>query len=197
MRRLMITQWCHERIRQLMPAPRRCLDATAGTGRDTLFLCKLAGKDRDIIAMDIQEEALEQTGERLLKEGCREGVRLIHDGHEHMDKYAGPGTLDLVMFNIGYLPGGDHNKATKPETTCEALTKSLTLLREGGLLSVLIYSGGDSGFEEKDAVLAWAAGLESAKYLAISEAFCNKPNHPPMPLFVLKLENNDIPGRYL
>ena len=34
-----------------------CIDATAGRGRDTLFLCELVGEEGKVFAFDIQEEA--------------------------------------------------------------------------------------------------------------------------------------------
>jgi len=140
--------------------------------------------------MDIQEEALRQTRERAMAhypDIWDRKLRLIHDGHEHMDRYFGPDSVDLILFNLGYLPGGDHSLATKPETTTAGLEQSLALLKPGGLLSVLIYSGGDSGFEEKDAVLAWAKELDPDQYLVLKEEFYNRPNHPPLPLFIQKL----------
>ena len=94
---------------------------------------------------------------------------------------------DLIMFNLGYLPGGDHSLATKPDTPLPALEKALALLKEGGLLSLMIYSGGDSGFEEKERVLAWLRELDPKRYMVLVEAFYNRPNNPPLPVFVRKL----------
>ena len=87
----------------------------------------------------------------------------------------------------GYLPGGDHAKATKGDTSIEALTQGLSLLRKGGLISLCIYSGGDSGFEERDAVLAWLASLDPHKYLVIRSDYYNRPNNPPIPVLIIKL----------
>lgn len=92
------------------------------------------------------------------------------------------------MFNLGYLPGGDHHLATKAETTIEALKKGLTLLCEGGMISLLIYSGGDSGFDEKEQVLQWLKELSDDQYTVLVEAFYNKPNHPPLPVYIIKNE---------
>lgn len=189
-RRFQITAWCHERIRHMMLEPVNCIDATAGTGRDTLFLLELSGPEGTVVSMDIQEEALRQTRERAMArypDTWDRRLTLILDGHEHMDRYFGPESTDLILFNLGYLPGGDHSLATKPETTIAGLEQSLGLLRPGGLLSVLIYSGGDSGFEEKDTVLAWAKELDPDQYLVLKEEFHNRPNHPPLPLFIQKL----------
>ena len=45
------------------------IDATAGNGGDTAFLCRLVGKTGRVLAMDIQPKAVENTRARLLAEG--------------------------------------------------------------------------------------------------------------------------------
>ncbi len=186
MKRIAITSWCQERIRQIMPNPNICIDATAGTGQDTLFLCQITPEDGQILAMDIQEEALRQAGERIKGANYQTKVRFVHDGHQHMDQYMGDSKVDLIMFNLGYLPGGDHSKATVADTTKEAIIKGLNLLREGGLMTLMIYSGGDSGFEERDALMPFLKELDHRRYTVIVESFFNKPNTPPLPVYIIK-----------
>ena len=180
-RRTPITQYCHERIQKMIKEPLLCIDATAGTGKDTVFLAKLVGEKGRVISMDIQEMAIEQTKKRLLKERLSDRAEVVLDSHAHMDKYAQKDSVSLIMFNLGYLPGGDHSLSTKADTTIEALEK-------GGMISLLIYSGGDSGFEEKKQVLAWLRELPDDKYTVLVEAFYNKPNNPPLPVYILKNE---------
>ena len=91
------------------------------------------------------------------------------------------------MFNLGYLPGGNHRIATRKETTLKALEQSLELLERGGILSVCIYSGKDTGWEERDAVLPWLRGLDPRKYLVLTTEYYNRPNHPPIPAFIIKM----------
>ena len=172
----------------MIKEPFLCIDATAGTGKDTVFLAKLVGERGRVISMDIQEMAIEQTKKRLLKERLSDRAEVVLDSHVHMDKYAKKDRVSLIMFNLGYLPGGDHSLSTKADTTIEALEKGLNLLHEGGMISLLIYSGGDSGFEEKNQVLAWLRELPDDKYTVLVEAFYNKPNNPPLPVYILKNE---------
>lgn len=80
--------------------------------------------------------------------------------------------------------------ATKGETSIAAMEAGLALLKAGGIMSLCIYSGGDSGFEEKDAVLAWLRTLDSKRFLVIVSEYYNRPNHPPIPAFVVKLGNS-------
>lgn len=187
-RRTPITQHSHNRIRQMIKNPNLCIDATAGTGKDSVFLASLVGDTGRVIAMDIQEMAVEQTRMRLKKEDLLERVEVVFDSHVHIDQYASEGSVSLIMFNLGYLPGGDHSLATRAETTIQALEKGLTLLCEGGMISLLIYSGGDSGFDEKNQVLTWLKSLPDDKYTVLVEAFYNKPNNPPLPVYILKNE---------
>ena len=187
MSRIPITGWCQDRIRQLMPHPVICIDATAGTGRDTLFLCRITPAEGRILSMDIQEEALAQAERRIWDAGYQDKVRFVCDGHENMDSYmSNPPGVDLIMFNLGYLPGGDHRIATSYPTTMEAVRKGLDLLKEGGLLTLMIYSGGDSGYEERDALLPFFRSLDHHRYTVILESFYNKPNTPPLPVYIIK-----------
>ena len=96
-------------------------------------------------------------------------------------------SVSCITFNLGYLPGGDHTMATKSDSSIAALTQGLSLLKKGGLISLCIYSGGDSGFEERDAVLTWLATLDPHKYLVIRSDYYNRPNHPPIPVLIIKL----------
>lgn len=182
-----ITAWCQRMMREHIQEGCLCIDATMGNGNDTQFLCTQAGKSGKVLAFDIQPAALEHTKERLTQALPYCNYQLILDSHEHMDAYASPESADCITFNLGYLPGGDHALSTQPHTTLPALDKSLALLKKGGLLSICIYSGGDTGFTERDAVLAWLQALDSRKYLVLLTQYYNRPNHPPIPAFVIRL----------
>lgn len=157
-----------------------------GNGHDTLFLCRLAKRQGYVYAFDIQQTALEQT-EKLLKEhDIESGFSLILDSHVNMGKYLEPETADGIVFNCGYLPGGDHSLATRPETTAAAIEAGLSLLKTGGVMSLCLYSGGDTGFEEKETVLNDLKKLDSRRYTVIVQEYYNRGNHPPTPVFIFK-----------
>ena len=200
-----ITYWCHEIIRSQAAKSGIYIDATMGKGKDTLFLCKLAGESGKVLAFDVQLEALTATRDLLKKQGCWKDMQgacirnseeqeknqdsrlfLIRDGHEHMDRYAESEGIDVICFNFGYLPGGDHNIATKADTSIEAITKGLKLLKPGGMMSLCIYSGGDTGFEEKNKILEHIKNLPSGEYTVIVNAYYNRENNPPIPVFIFK-----------
>ena len=187
-----ITHWYHEIIRSQAEREGFYIDATMGKGNDTKLLCELAKDQGRILAFDIQKEALEETekmlngyeiGRKMYEDGR---IQLILDGHEHMEMYAKSETADVICFNFGYLPGGDHRIATKVETSVEAIKKGLKILKRGGMMSLCIYSGGDTGFEEKDAILEYLRSLPAREYTVIQHTYFNRGNNPPMPVFIFK-----------
>ena len=144
-----------------------CIDATAGRGHDTVFLAELVGEEGRVIAFDIQQDAVDSTRALLQEKGYQDRVEVFLDSHSNMDQYAEENTVDCITFNFGYLPGGDHSLATRGETSIQALTQALTLLKKGGMISLCIYSGGDSGFEERDQILDWLKNLDSHHSMVI------------------------------
>lgn len=182
-----ITSWCHHFIKNHVKPGDFCIDATMGNGSDTELLCQLAGPKGKVLAFDIQPLALQNTQARLARSGCPENYQLILDSHSNMAAYASPETVNCITFNFGYLPGGDHTKMTLPHTSIAAIEQGLTLLTKGGLMSLCIYSGGDSGFAERDALLSYLKELDYRKYLVIRSDYYNRPNHPPIPALILKL----------
>ena len=54
-------------------------------------------------------------------------------------------------------------------------------------MSLCIYSGGDSGFDEKTAILEYLKTLDGKKYLVVVSDYYNRPNNPPMPVQIVKL----------
>lgn len=187
MHNLKATEFCSIFIRQQVKQGDICIDATAGRGHDTLLLSFLCGKSGRVYAFDLQEDALTSAAGLLKEQGAPDNVTLLHDSHTNMDQYVQPGTVSCIVFNLGYLPGGDHSIATRASTTLPALAKAFGLLKTGGLLSVCIYSGKDSGFEEKDAVLSFLENLDPRKFLVIRSDFLNRPSNPPIPVIVIRL----------
>jgi predicted methyltransferase len=187
MKNYQITEWCHHFIRDHVKEGDFCIDATAGNGNDTQLLCELVGNTGKVLAFDVQEQAVSNTKERLQKLGLSERAEVVLDSHANMGKYVKPEMVSCIVFNFGYLPGGDHNLATRAESSIEAIHAGLKLLKKGGIMSLCIYSGGDSGFEEKDAILEELKMLDGKQYLVIESIYYNRPNNPPIPILVVKL----------
>lgn len=182
-----VTDWCHSQAERYIRKGDLCIDATMGNGNDTEFLCRAVGETGRVLAFDIQQAALERTQKRLREKFDFCNYELILESHERMNVYAEAQSAGCIMFNLGYLPSGDHRLATRPESTLKALELALGLIRRGGVISVCIYSGGDSGFEERDAVLSWLRKLDGRQYLVLVTQYYNRPNHPPIPALIVKL----------
>lgn len=161
------------------------LDCTVGNGHDTLRLAKLVGDTGKVYGFDIQEKALENTKYKLEKENLMDRVELIKSGHEFIDDYIDR-EIDFIIYNLGYLPGGDKNLITKKTTTVESIKKSLKLLKSGGFLIVISYIGHEGGKEEQSGVFELLESLDQRKYNVLEFNFINQINNPPKLYFVEK-----------
>lgn len=135
------------------------VDATCGNGHDTLLLATLVGACGHVYGFDIQQQAIAETGRRIAESGLFDRVTLLQRGHEELTEHVAE-PLQVVLFNLGYRPGGDRSIITRPETTGRALEQSLGLLTPGGVILVTVYPGHSGGADEQSIVEGWAAALD-------------------------------------
>ena len=155
------------------------VDGTVGNGKDTLFLARLVGEKGKVYGFDIQQEAINNTGELLKDLGLQNRVNLICDGHENMDKYI-TGDVKAVIFNLGYLPRGNRDITTLPNTTLTAVKKSLQLLQPGGITAIAAYRGHQSGKREEVLLGEYLSGLDASVFITVSVQAVNQGNNPPV-----------------
>ena len=177
--------WASEMIEPAVYPGARAVDATMGNGYDTCWLSGLVGETGKVYAFDVQQEAVDRTRERLIQAGVEERAQLFCAGHERMAELIHE-EVDVIMFNLGWLPGAEHGVTTLMETTLQAVEAGLSILKEDGLMTICIYPGHDEGTREKNALLEWAAKLDDRKYDAMLKAYLNQPNHPPQMLAIKK-----------
>lgn len=163
------------------------VDATMGNGYDTVFLSKLVGESGKVYSFDIQELALKSTSEKLEKESIK-NVELILDGHENILNYVKE-KISCVIFNLGYLPKGNHSIITKPNTTIKAINNSLNILKENGIVSICIYSGHVGGNEEKEEVYNFVRKINQNDFNVLHTKFINQINNPPELILIEKKGN--------
>ena len=163
-----------------------CIDATAGRGNDTLLLAQLVGKSGHVTAFDIQQDAVDSTRALLEQNGVSDRADVLLRSHSEMDSLFDEGTVSCITFNFGWLPGGDHNVFTNKRTSIEAIEKGLRLLKSGGLMTLIIYYGRETGFEERDALLEFLPTIDNKKYTVVEMPFVNRANCPPIPVMILK-----------
>lgn len=160
------------------------IDGTMGNGHDTLMLAKAVGTNGRVLSFDIQEKALESTRLRLETEGLLDGrVQLILDGHQNADKYIS-GSVKGAIFNLGYLPGGDHSIITLKDTTLLAVNQVLKRLIPGGRMVIVVYPGHPGGDQEREAVEKLATDLDNKKYRVLK--VINRPALAPGVLLIEK-----------
>lgn len=161
------------------------VDATCGTGQDTVSLARSVGDSGRVYAFDIQQEALRLTEARL-KEAGLSNVQLIHESYASLGSYVPEGSAAAVVFNLGYLPGGDHSITTTSEVTLEGLDAALRTIRTDGIVTVVMYDGHEEGAKEKAAVLEWAERLDSGRYHVAYVSMLNQKNNPPEIVWITK-----------
>lgn len=158
------TRQAHHEIAAAVREGDLAIDATAGNGHDTVFLAERVGESGKVLAFDIQTEAIAAARARVEAAGLGGRVEFIHGSHVAMADHAVPGSVAAVMFNLGYFPGGDHAVITRTAGTLAALEAALSLLKPGGVLTVVCYPGHPGGDEESAAVLEWSEGLASPDF---------------------------------
>lgn len=158
-----LTEQAQQAVGRVLKPGERAVDATVGNGHDTLFLARQVAPGGRVIGFDLQPQALATAQARLAAAGLRHIVELQLCGHQQMsDRVPSgwPGHVGAVMFNLGYLPGGDKRRVTRAEHTLPALDQALRLLRIGGLVSLLVYRGHPGAQQEAEAVTSWLGGLD-------------------------------------
>ena len=87
--------------------------------------------------------------------GLADNAELHCIGHEHMAEVVAE-PVDVIMFNLGWLPGAAHRVTTRVETTLRAVDAALTLLKPDGLMTICVYPGHEEGMRELEALTRWA-----------------------------------------
>jgi tRNA1(Val) A37 N6-methylase TrmN6 len=163
------TELAHRLLEGVVGEGGLAIDATAGNGHDTLFLARWVGPSGRVLAFDVQAAAIESARTLLEQAGVAERVEFHQKSHALLANHAEEGSVDVVMFNLGYLPGADRGVITETGETLSALDASARVLRPGGWLCVICYPGHAGGDDESVAVMRWmearaASGWRVARY---------------------------------
>ena len=175
-------------LRQAVAPGDTVVDATMGNGHDTLFLCQLVGEGGRVYAFDVQEKAVESTKKRLAEAGVLSRAALFCLGHEHMaEKVTEP--VAAAVFNLGWLPGGDHSVTTHWETTKKAVESVLSLLKPMGVLVICAYPGHTEGGRERTELTEYLTALPPQRFNALHQKFLNAGPGAPECFVVQKQQN--------
>lgn len=181
-----LTEQAQTLVRAVIQPGETAIDATAGNGHDTCLLAEAVGHKGRVFAFDVQPDALKRTAARLADVGYS-NVTLLHRSHQEM-KDAVPdtchGSVGAVMFNLGYLPGGDHSVTTSTESSLTAISVALRLVRSGGIITVLAYPGHAGGDDEAGSVRQLLEELPAAEFETSIRRSATTSENAPL-LFVI------------
>lgn len=159
-----LLEMAHEAAGKVLVGGDLAVDATLGNGCDAVHLALCVGPRGRVIGFDVQAEAIAASRARLGSAGLVDRVVLLAESHERVAARAselGEGRpLRVVMFNLGYRPGGSHAIVTEAGTTVAALEAAFSELATPGLITVVSYVGHAGGRAEHEAVRRWAGGLD-------------------------------------
>jgi predicted methyltransferase len=187
MQRISLVNVAHNLIRDVLHPGDIAVDATVGNGYDTLFLVEQVSPSGRVFGFDIQQTAIESTKEKFQQTHSPECLTLIHASHADMsDKIPAHyhGNIKAIMFNLGYLPGGDKSVITQTDSTVTALTIASRILSPSGIITVMAYPGHPGGDMETDQVKNWCEQLDNNQFrISIIYSSENKESAPR--LFVI------------
>ncbi len=171
------------------------IDATCGKGFDTLKLCQLSlsvdkGK---VYGFDIQAEAIETTKHYLqanLSPEIYRNIFLKKHCHSTFPEEISPESIKLIVYNLGYLPGGDKQKTTESETTLQSLQKGEHLIIPGGVISMTFYPGHEEGANEKSRILSYISKLSPKEWSCCHHQWVNRKDSPSLLILQKRIEAN-------
>lgn len=167
------------------------IDATCGGGNDSLFLAAIVEKkgSGEVIAIDIQEEAVTRTKERI-PAALIPKVHLFNQSHENFPALSSEMPIKLVVYNLGYLPKGNKQLTTQTSTTLQSVQKALDLILPGGGVSITCYPGHPEGATEEKALIEMLTQLPSSHWNVCFHTF---PNRKAAPSLIL-IQKNTLMG---
>ncbi len=167
--------------RDLVSSQDCLIDATCGNGNDTYFLTRL--HPRKIYSIDVQMEALAKTKAALQTKLSPEEynkIEFLEQCHSQFPVEVKAETVKLIVYNLGYLPGGDKRITTRVETTLASLHQAESLIVPGGCISITCYPGHAEGKREEEAILSYAEKLDRHAWTCCHHRWVNRPNSPSL-----------------
>ncbi|MEG2288594.1 MAG: class I SAM-dependent methyltransferase [Clostridium sp.] len=157
----------------------RCIaiDQTLGNGSDCDFL---SGKFKKVYAFDIQSTAIEK-----YKKKNKENVILIMDSHENIANYIKE-EVDVAIYNLGFLPGGDKSITTHAESTLKSVEDTLKILKSGGFVLIAVYTGHNAGQYESEELIKYVGCLPKNKFGVMLHKVINRSENAPYLLVIEK-----------
>jgi len=166
----------HQLWKKIVCSGDRIIDATVGNGYDTHYLAQLLNGSGEIIGYDIQHEALKQAEIHFqqLSSKQRKIISLKQQSHALFDEQ----NVKLIVYNLGYLPGGDKTVTTTCSTTLQSVQHALEIITADGAISITCYPGHEEGEKEQRALLEFLQTLSSSQWDICHYQWINRPRSP-------------------
>lgn len=166
------------------------IDATLGNGNDLAFILKHPHFKGQILGFDIQTQAIDKTKQKLkdLHLDTKDNYQLIQDSHANLNQYISNETkIGGAIFNLGYLPGGNHDITTLFDSTIQAIETISTYLNKHGQIILVVYHGHEEGKVESEQLLNALSQWPQEKWQVLTYQFINQINRPPYLIVVEKI----------
>ena len=185
MQRISLINIAHQQISESLKSGDIAIDATLGNGHDARYLKNLVGPTGLVFGFDIQLAALAATQANNTE---ATGLTLIHASHALMAEnipVQHHGHIKAIMFNLGYLPGGDKSIITQTDSTLCALNAAIALLAAKGIMTIMAYPGHAGGDLETTQIEHWCEQLDQSQFsYQINYSTVNSATAPR--LFILR-----------
>ena len=113
------------------------IDATVGNGYDAIFLSKYYKK---VIGIDIQELAIKRSKEKTKD---IPNIELYLDDFNNIARFK---YANLIIFNLGFLPGSNRKIKTHDYTSYNAILEAYRIL--DGIMIIACYIQHEGGYDE-------------------------------------------------
>lgn len=153
------------------------IDATCGNGYDAAFLAALGVR---LYALDIQQEALDEAQRKIESLKISSRVTLLKRCHSQFPEEIAFQSVKLIVYNLGYLPGGNKTLTTQVGTTLESMRQAQQLLTPGGAISITCYPGHAEGKLEEAQLLLFAQTLDAKSWSCCYHSWVNRRNSPSL-----------------
>jgi len=175
----------HRYWREVLAEGDTVIDATCGNGHDTLFLAEssLATGLCRIYSLDLQFDAIKKAKEYIyskLQDDVCDNIHFVQQCHAVFPKEITKHSVKLVIYNLGYLPGGDKSITTNVDSTLQSVNSAMDLLVDGGVISITCYPGHPEGEREQDALVDLLRNLDPTVWSCCHHRWCNRNKSPSL-----------------
>jgi hypothetical protein len=178
----------HQFWEQLLQKDDLVIDATCGNGKDSLAiaLMLLHRGGGALLCLDLQKTAIDHTQKLLQEQAARffPHVSFFQQSHETFPAMIQKGSVKLIVYNLGYLPGGDKEITTQTETTIKSISQAFPLLCPGGVLSITCYPGHAEGAKEQIKLEEALSSLDPKSWSFSGHYWRNRASSPN--LFIIQ-----------